>query len=404
MPDRRTVLKIGAASVVAAAVGPAIRAAAPRVVVVGAGAFGGWTALSLARAGAAVTIVDAWGPGNMRASSGGETRVIRGSYGDRAIYTRMAARSLRLWRDAQRRWGRPVYFPTGALWMFGGDDSFAGASEHAMRAEGLPFERPTLPSAKARWPQIDFTGVQSLMFEREAGYILARQSCALVLEEAQRAGASFRLAAVAGAEPAKRLDRVTLQDGSSLAGDIFIFACGPWLGRLFPQTIGSRIRSTRQEVYYFGVPAGERRFEPPTLPVWVDFAERLIYGIPGNAHRGFKVADDSHGPEFDPTHGSRQLVDAEIERMREFVRRRFPAIGDAPLLGGEVCQYENSPDSHFIVDRHPAAANVWIVGGGSGHGFKMGPALGEMVAQLVVKDAAPDRQFALDRFAERKEL
>lgn len=403
MPNRRTVLKWGAAAVGVAATAPVLRAAAPHVVVVGAGAFGGWTALMLARAGARVTIVDAWGPGNMRASSGGETRVIRGSYGDRAIYTRMAARSLRLWQDHEKRWGRELYFPTGALWMFGADDSFARGSESVMRAEGLPFERPALADARTRWPQIDFTGVQSLMFEREAGYLLARQSCAVVLEQAQRAGAEYRQAAVKAGEPAKRLDAVTLGDGASLAADTFVFACGPWLGSLFPETVGNRVRSTRQDVYYFGQPSGDRRFEPPALPVWIDYGDRLIYGIPGNAHRGFKIADDTHGPAFDPTNGDRQLREDDVERTRAFVRRRFPLLADAPLLGGEVCQYENSPDSHFIVDRHPAASNVWIVGGGSGHGFKMGPALGEMVSNLVLRDEAPDPQFALARFTTRLE-
>lgn len=397
MPTRRTLLKLAALPFVFGRA-PAIRAAAPHVVVVGAGAFGGWTALWLARRGARVTIIDAWGPGNMRSSSGGETRVIRGSYGDRAIYTRMAARALQLWREHEREWGRQFYIPTGALWMFGADDSFATASTKAMAAEGLPAERPSLTDAKRRWPQIDFSGVSSLMFEREAGYLLARVSCAHVVERARALGAAYRIAAARPPAPGRALGGIILEGGDSVKADAYIFACGPWLGQIFPDVVGARVRSTRQETFYFGPAAGDTRFDERNLPVWIDYGERLIYGIPGNAHRGFKLADDTTGADFDPTSGEREHSPEQIAAARAFLRRRFPALAGAPLLGGEVCQYEMSPDSHFIVDRHPSAANVWIVGGGSGHGFKMGPALGEMVAHLLLSDSAPDPQLRLSRF------
>ena len=398
-PSRRTVLKLAAAIPVALARAPLMRAAGPRVVVIGAGAFGGWTALWLARRGAQVTLIDAWGPGNMRASSGGETRVIRGSYGDRAIYTRMAARALQLWSEHEREWGRQFYVPTGALWMFGKDDSFARASVKVMDAEGLPSERPAIEDARRRWPQIDFDGVSSAMFEPRAGYLLARQSCAHVVERARALGVTFRFGAARPFEPKGPMSSLTLEGGGSVPADTFVFACGPWLGRLFPEVIGARVRASRQATMYFGTPAGDTRFHEGTLPVWADFRERLIYGIPGNAHRGFKVADDTPGPDFDPTSGERETTDADVTAARAFLRLRFPSLADAPLLGSEICQYENSPDSHFIVDRHPAASNVWIVGGGSGHGFKMGPALGEMVSALVLSDGVPDAQLRLTRFA-----
>lgn len=192
-----------------------------------------------------------------------------------------------------------------------------------------------------------------------------------------------------------------LEGGGALAGDAFVFACGPWLGRLFPDLIGKHIASTRQEVFYFGAPQGDARFEEGSLPVWADFRERLIYGIPGNAYRGFKLADDTAGPLFDPTSGHRRLSTEGIDAARAFLRVRFPALADAPLVGGEVCQYESTPDAHFVVDRHPASPNVWIAGGGSGHGFKMGPALGEMLAHLVLTDGEPHEQFRVSRLTTR---
>lgn len=396
MPSRRTILKFGAAPFVLAGA-PLMRKAAPHIVVIGAGAFGGWTSWWLASRGARVTLLDAWGPGNLRASSGGETRVVRGSYGDRAIYTKMAARALRLWQERGREWQQPLYVRTGALWMFGADDRFAEASVSILTAEGLAAERPTVAAARRRWPQISFDGVSSTLFEPEAGYLLARRSCATVVERARALGAGYRQVAVAPVSPTREPDRLMLEGGGAIAGDKFVFACGPWLGRLFPDVIGAKIKSTRQEVLYFGAPPGDARFEEASLPVWVDYRDRLIYGIPGNAHRGFKIADDTAGTVFDPTTGDRRNSAAAIDAARSFLRLRFPALADAPLLGGEVCQYESSPDSHFIIDRHPRAANVWIAGGGSGHGFKMGPALGEMLANLVLTDGQPDPQFGLSR-------
>jgi glycine/D-amino acid oxidase-like deaminating enzyme len=159
------------------------------------------------------------------------------------------------------------------------------------------------------------------------------------------------------------------------------------------------VTSTRQEVYYFGTPPGDDRFSEEHLPVWVDYRDRLMYGIPGNANRGFKVADDTSGPVFDPTSGDRDVGEAGIAAARAFIAQRFPALANAPLVGSEVCQYESTPDSNFIVDRHPAAGNVWIAGGGSGHGYKMGPAIGEMLASLVLGESKPNPFFALQRFA-----
>ena len=368
-----------------------------RVAVVGAGAFGGWTALHLRRAGAEVTLLDAWGPGNSRASSGGETRVIRTIYGPTRQYVEMAARALALWREWDRIAGEAFYRRTGVLWMTGADDSYVRQSLPFLRALGLEYEEIELAAAARRWPHISFDGITKVHLEHEGGYLAARHACDAVARELVRIGGTYRQVAVVSVTPSGGHPDVRLSDGSSLRADRFVFACGPWLGRLFPDVIGSRVRPTRQEVFYFGTPAGDDRFIDPRMPVWVDIGERFIYGIPGNVHRGFKVADDTRGPDFDPTDGDRN-PSPDLERaMRAFVTRRFPALTGAPLLGAEVCQYENSPDGHFIIDRHPAMPDVWIAGGGSGHGFKMGPALGELLARKVREDASPDPFFALAR-------
>jgi glycine/D-amino acid oxidase-like deaminating enzyme len=369
------------------------------VAIIGAGAFGGWTALHLVRQGARVTLIDAWGPGNARASSGGETRVIRATYGTRDVYTALAARALTLWRDFDAEWQRAFYTKTGALWLFGSDDAFGRASAESLAKHGLACEWLTPAEAARRYPQFSYDGIASVLYEPEAGYLLARRACEHVAARVAAEGGTLRTGAIAAPIQASGapLTSVMLEDGSRVDADVFVFACGPWLGRMFPDVIGSLVTPTRQEVYYFALPAGDTRFSRD-LPVWVDFGERLMYGIPENVNRGFKIADDTPGVPFDPTSGSRELSRDGEEAARAFLARRFPSIAHAPFLGGEVCQYEASPDSHFIVDRHPSAANVWIAGGGSGHGFKMGPALGEALAAAVLGAPLPTEAWSLSRF------
>jgi glycine/D-amino acid oxidase-like deaminating enzyme len=371
-----------------------------RVAVIGAGAFGGWTALHLRRAGATVTLIDAWGPANARASSGGETRVLRMVYGPARRYVEMAARALTLWREWDRTADEPCFRQTGVLWLTGADDSYVCQSLPFLRGLTLECEGLTPAAAAQRWPPLDFDGIEKAYFEREGGYLLARHACDAVVRELLRIGGTYRQAAVATVRVEGVRPDVRLSDGTRLEADRYVFACGPWLGRLFPDVVGSRVRVTRQEVFYFGTPAGDGRFLESRLPVWIEVRDRLVYGIPGNLHRGFKVADDTRGPEFDPTDGDRTLSAEGARAVRAYLRRRFPALKEAPVLGGEVCQYEDSPDGHFIIDRHPAMPDIWIAGGGSGHGFKMGPALGEMLARWVREDAAPDPFFALARLTQ----
>jgi glycine/D-amino acid oxidase-like deaminating enzyme len=372
------------------------------VVVVGAGAFGGWSALALLRAGMRVTLVDAWGAGNSRASSGGETRVIRAVYGGTAIYTEMAVRALKLWRDAEKQWKRQVLFHTGALWSCETDDGYVRRSIAPMKAAGLTIEQLSPDDAARRWPQMNFRDARTVYFEPEAGFLTARAACELVRETFVREGGTYRQAgARPGAAAGARMPGITLSDGSTLTADRFVFACGPWLPQLFPEVIGRRIVPTRQEVFFFGTPAGDTRYDRSALPVWVHIGARFAYGVPVHERRGLKIADDTAGEEVDPTTLERTPSAAGLAGARVILRARFPALADAPLVEARVCQYEASSDGHYLVDRHPQLENVWLVGGGSGHGFKMGPALGEHVAALVQGRVAVHPLFAYGRLRPR---
>ncbi|HET9209573.1 MAG TPA: FAD-dependent oxidoreductase [Thermoanaerobaculia bacterium] len=372
----------------------------PHVAVIGAGAFGGWTALHLLRRGARVTLLDAWGSGNSRSSSGGETRIIRGVYGPDRIYVDWTARSFGMWKEAEQRWGRRLYRRTGVLWMAGEDDAYIRESVPLMRDAGLEIEEIATAEARTRFPQIDFEEVRSVFHEPEAGYLLARRACQAVAEAVAAESGEVRIAAAfPDWSRAGNLDRLELADGSALQADLYLFACGPWLGGLFPEVVGEKLlRVTRQEVFFFGLPPGDPWFHEDRCPTWIDLSrERIYYGMPGNEHRGFKVADDTRGAPFDPTFDERLVTRDLLEAARETLARRFPRLANEPVVETRVCQYENSPDGHLLFGRHPHTGNVWLLGGGSGHGFKLGPALGEYVAKILLEDGTPDPLFRLDR-------
>ncbi|MGD0164425.1 MAG: FAD-dependent oxidoreductase [Candidatus Sulfotelmatobacter sp.] len=378
----------------------------PHIAVIGAGAFGGWTALHLLERGVRVTLLDAWGPGNSRASSGGETRIMRATYGPDQPYTELAARALKLWQKYERRWKKQFLHRTGVLWMVSSrDDAYERGSLAMLRESRIKFQELSTREMKKLWPQINFADVHWGIFEPECGYLDARASCQAVVDAFVAEGGAYRQLAVSsdGLESVP-LRSLTLSDGSRLKADHYVFACGPWLGKLFPETLGKIIRPTKQDIFFFGPPASDSRFTDAHLPVWgdhlsIDHGKRFFYGIPGSDRRGFKVADDTRGPAFDPTNGERIITQATLKRVLEYVAFRFPAMKDAPLIETRVCQYEQTPDSHFIVDRHPRMNNVWLLGGGSGHGFKHGPALGEIMADLILKDGEPDPVWRLSRFS-----
>lgn len=384
----------------------AIKKVKKRVVVVGAGAFGGWTALHLLRGGAEVTLLDAWGPGNPRASSGGETRIIRATYGPDPCYAQMSARAMRLWGKNERRWKKKLFHRIGVLFMaMKGDDAWERGSIACLEDAKVSHERLSLREMRKRWPQINLEGIDWGLFEPKSGYLMARTSCEAVVEGFIAEGGTWRQTVVRAEGLETEIEKgLRLSDGSRIMADRYVFACGPWMKSLFPNTVGERILATKQDVFFFGTPAGDARFSQESLPVWADHRGRFMYGIPGHGSRAFKVADDTRGPEFDPTTGERVVSEERLRLAREYVEFRFPGMKGAPLIKGRVCQYEQSRDGDFVVDRHPEQPHVWLIGGGSGHGFKHGPALGEIVTKLVMDDGEPDGRFRLARFDEKPAL
>lgn len=372
-------------------------AAVADTVVVGAGVFGAWTAEMLRRTGRRVTLVDAWGPAHARASSGGESRLIRAGYGRAAHYSKMAAESLVEWQRLSKDADLPLFHNTGVISFFAAENDYATASYETMRALNLRTDRVEHAELKLRWPQFDWSDVAFGLWEPDFGALMARRSVASVVESFVRHGGSYRTAAILPPKAGSRLEALETAAGETLIGDEFVFACGPWLGRLFPEVIGERLFVTRQEVFFFRPPAGDTRFGAGAMPGWIDFfGESGMYGFPDLEGRGFKLAIDAHGPIVDPDTNDRLPSAEALKTVRNYMGRRFPGMKDAPLSEVRVCQYENSSNGDLLIDRHTQWANTLLVGMGSGHGFKHGPAVGKAAAQLLTApSAAADPLFSL---------
>jgi glycine/D-amino acid oxidase-like deaminating enzyme len=363
------------------------------VAVIGAGVFGVWTAYQLQRQGASVLLLDAYGPGNSRASSGGESRIMRLGYGPDQIYTRSAQRSLQLWQEFFGHFNSPtpLFHKTGVLWLAREHDAYCEAALKNLQAAGARCERLTQDDLRGRYPQLNFDTVDWAILEADAGVLMARRAVQAVALTARANGLDYLEEAIA---PPVTSSDVKTTSGTQIDAKHFVFACGPWLPKLFPDLLRDLIHVTRQEIFFLGTPAGDELFKPPKLPVWIDFND-LVYALPNLDGRGFKIAIDAHGPEFDPDHGER-VVSAESTRaIHEYVARRMPLLANAPVMETRVCQYENTSNGDFLIDRHPTLENVWLVGGGSGHGFKHGPAVAEYVAAMISGNNDPEPRFSL---------
>ena len=349
----------------AGALAPAVlRAAKPgsaaHVAVIGAGVFGAWTAEHLRRAGHRVTLVDMAGPANSRASSGGESRMTRGGYGKDEIYTRMAFASLPEWKALSATAGLPIFVPHGVLFFSSEPgDYFSGSIEVHQRL-GLPLEQLDGGQLRRRFPMIDFGGITIGLFEPAFGALMARRSVQTLVRNFAAAGGAFRHdAAQLVQQKGGPLKAVQLAGGGALEADAFVFALGPWLPRLFPDLLGQRIFATRQEIFYFAPPKADRRFLPEAMPGWADFNDGdMFYGFPDLEGRGVKFAHDKHGNYVDPDAQSREPTRAALDQVIAFRDRRFPLLTGAPVIGAEVCQYENSSNGDFLIDFHPRLRNI----------------------------------------------
>ena len=369
---------------------PAINRNLPDVVVIGAGAFGGWSALSLREQGARVTLVDAYGPGNPRASSGDESRLLRLSYGGREIYTRWAHRSQALWEQRQVEFGRRMFYNNGSLRYVRSDA--LPEQRGVFDRLGLPYEVLTSDEVHYRWPQVDFSEYDRIFYEPTGGVVKAREAMIAVAEAFMHKAGQLR---IGHAMPlAGSTGPALAVDGEPVSAGAYVYACGPWLPQVFPALLGDRIRVPRREIFYVGSPIDDHRYRWENLP---NIADSETYTA-SDVDYGIKVAARLRNVPMDPDDGDRMPSAFLREQVEAYVAHRMPGLKGQPIVATRICQTESSDNSHFIVDRHPDRDDVWIAGAGSGHAFKMGPAIGEYVANRVLgraTDPGADAFFSL---------
>lgn len=403
--DRRTFLKVAGANVGTLGVAGQALGAGPPVarqprsssacsavsesVVVGAGAFGGWTALYLREMGMSVTMIDQYGPGNARASSGGETRQLRANQGDREIYTRWALEAFDRWRTREAEWGQTFFLRTGQLQLATEWTAHLKATKRVFDRLKVAYEELTPDEVVRRYPQVNASGIAFAVFTPSTGVLRARDGCLAVARDFEKKGGRLLTArAELGRRAGGKLQDVVLTGGERVSAQTFVFACGPWLPKVFPEIMRNKLRTPRRVVFFYGTPPGDPRFSYPNFPTW---SMPGAYGFPSVDGKGFKAAPSIDDVIADPDLQERVVTAEEVRRAREFITRWFPALEDQPLVETRVCQYENSVDTNFFVSVHPELDNVWLVGGGSGHGYKHGIVFGEYVARRAVgKDTNPE--------------
>lgn len=431
MPDRRNFLKAAGVSAGAFLVGgcatdanaavpgiqhkrrlPLIGTSSADVVVIGAGVWGAWTAFHLRQAGAKVTLVDAYGPANVHATSGDETRGMRSSYGDRdagELWVQWAREGMRRWQAFDKEWSEDLrqglWHTTGDLIFRAEDEPFTRKTREWWTRHNIPFETLTADEVRYRWPVINVEEMSLILHEPDAGVIRARRATQTVVAAYERIGGKI---AIGRARPLKiangKLEEIALDTGKTLRADHFIFALGPWLGKMFPDVLYNRTRTPMGYVCYFGTPAGDERFTYPNMPSW-NFSGVTGWAALPIDNRGFRVRGSIRpkplpgaqpvqrqpGPptppqQLDPDLSDRWADAARLEGPRNVLRDKFPALANAPVLQTHSCHYESTSSRDFIVDRHPHMSNAWLVGGGNAEGFKFAPVIGEYVMQRVLGD------------------
>lgn len=392
------------------------------VIVIGAGAWGCWTAYHLRQSGVKVTVVDQYGPANSRATSADETRGIRSSYGDRPDvfapqWTRWARSSIARWRQFDQEWG-PVFrtrffVETGDVICRATEEPFVKRTRELWTAQGVKHEVLTGDEVRRRWPAMNNDDTTIAIYEPDAGVARARASTLAVAAIAKDKGVDFKIGRVRpGAITNNKMDGVVLDDGTVLRGDAYVFACGPWLRKLFPVLMDNRMRVPLGYVCYFGTPVGDNRFTFPNMPSFNFPGVTGWVALPVDS-RGFRVRGAIAAPpppgtpaptppapgtpppppaprppvdpiQNDPDLSTRWMNPERIEGSRRFLARRFPIMAEAPLIETRCCHYEGSVNRNFIIDHLPGAENAWVVGVGQSEGFKFGPVVGEYAAMRIL--------------------
>ena len=328
---------------------------------VGAGVFGASVARELARRNWDVHLVEQYAPGTVRSASGGDTRLLRVAHGASPWYSASARRARDLWLELEDDNRTQIYLQTGLAWFARHEHGFEGESRRVLDQLGEPYEWLGPNAAKSLFPSVATDDLHAVLFEPHAGVLRARRATQLLVEDARRRGVHVDAAHVSPSDPPR--------------ADIVVWALGAWLPKTFPQIVDVRV--SRRDVYFLGGTADWR-----DAPGWVDY-DGGFYGTGEIDGLGVKVAPDFPSDEVDPDSLDRVASPEWLATARAYAARRFPDLAGAPVIGARVCQYDLTSDTHFVAGRHPEHESWILLGGGSGHSFKHGPAFAEYVVDVI---------------------
>jgi sarcosine oxidase len=359
-------------------------------IILGLGGMGSAAACHLAARGQRVLGLDRFTPPHDHGSSHGQSRVIRQAYYEDPAYVPLLLRAYELWRQLERDSGKSLLTITGGLMLGTRDSGVVAGSLRSAREHGLPHEMLDAAEIRSRFPQFTPEPDTVALFEKNAGALRPEEAVRAHLDLAARSGAILRFnEEVTHWEISGGTVRVTTARGNYEAGQLVV-AAGPWLGKLLPD-LALPLRVERQVQFWFEPGAGIESFLPDRFPIWIwetkDGAHP--YGLPAldGASGGVKISLHHGGknPICTPDTIDRTVSEEEIALARQSIATRLPALNDR-FLRAASCMYTNTPDEHFIIDRHPEHSQVLIISPCSGHGFKFCPVVGEIVADLIVRN------------------
>lgn len=355
-------------------------------IVLGLGVMGSAALHRLALAGLRVRGLERFDVPNAMGSSHGGTRVTRKAYFEDARYVPLLERSWTLVREMEEARRETLLLKTGGLYFGPAGSPGVLASRDAARQHGLAHEWLDASAIRARFPMFAAEDDEAGVFEHDAGVLLAEKVVTAQIELAIAAGADLR-----ARERATRVElgregvRVTTDRGTHEAARLVV-ALGPWTSEPLEglPALPIPLRVERQ-VQLWLAPRDPSLFVPDRMPVFLRFGDRqAFYGLPAAVHPGVKVCRH-HGGETTRADALDRTPRADDEApVRAFVQRHLP-LADGPLLGARVCMYTNTPDENFVVGVHPAHERVLVMAGFSGHGFKLAPAMGELIAELATR-------------------
>jgi len=356
------------------------------VVVVGAGIFGVSSALSLRQKGHRVTIVEPGPIPHPLAESTDISKVVRADYGADAVYTALMEKSLAAFRQYNQRYSRPLFHETGVMFVSQNPMS-PGSFEYEcfslLTRRGHALQRLDSAAIRQRFPAWEGPYVDGY-FNPSGGYAESGQFVVAMADEASALGVSWILGqkVVRVVEKNQRITGVVLTNGEMISADHVVVATGSWTTDLFPELAGS-LRSVGQPVFHLR-PKNPEAFRPEVFPVFgADISRTGYYGFPANADGIVKIANHGIGRSMHPDSLDRVVTPEQEKAFREFLAQSFPSLADAPIVYTRICVYGDSLDEHFWISRHPAIEGLVLAAGGSGHGFKFGPVIGDLVVDAL---------------------